>query len=215
MRNIGMIFLLLSLTGAAGGQTAGTSQTATGNGSSTSSTAVSGVKAVLVLSTSLSSKVKVGKEIKATLDMPITLPDGTKLPHGTSFSGHVIQASEHSKAFPNGTLALLFDQAKVKSNPAISVVVKIQDAGQSMGDAIPDTSGRGSKKEVVGSAPPTAPEKKADDPNSKFKPTHLDNVFLVKSTGGSGVLLAPGAELFLDADIEFLVTIDSAPPKTP
>jgi hypothetical protein len=176
---------------------------------------VSGAKAVLVLSTSLSSKVKAGKEIKAMLDLPITLPDGTKLPRGTSFSGHVIQASEHSKALPNGTLALLFDQAKVKSNPAISVVVKIQDAGQSMGDSIPDTSVRGSKKAVIGSAAPAAAEPKSNDPNSKFKPTQLDNVFLVKSTGGSGVFLAPGAELFLDADIEFLVTIDNAPPKTP
>jgi hypothetical protein len=202
MRNVQIILLLAGLSVSATGQTAVISQPAVTSGTSTTITA-SGVKAVLVLSTSLSSKMKSGKEIKAMLDTPITLQDGTKLPRGTSLSGHVIEASEHSKALPNGTLALLFDEARVKDNPAIPVVVTIENVGQSMGDAIPDTSVRGSKKAVIGSAAPVQMDAKAGNPNSKFQPTQLDNVFLVKSTGDSGLFLAPGAELYLDADIEF------------
>jgi hypothetical protein len=182
------------------------------------------VHAVLVLDAALSSKTPAGKEFRALLDKAITLPDGKVLPRLTPFHGVVVQSSAHSKKLPNGALILKIDEARPKHDAPIPLVVTIEDAGQGFDEEAPAEAKKDSKKKqddsavasATGAGAKEAPEAKAQSGDTpKFKPTQMDGVFLALSPQGATILVAPGAELYLDSPTELSVTISGPPAKNP
>ena len=189
----------------------------TGQSSSSKTAAVSGT---LILKTSLTSKnAPEGKEVKAALKQTVVLPDGEALPKGTLLYGRVAQASSHSKTKPNGIILLVFDEARPKGAAAIPVLVKIKElapapveagGGGGMGK-------RGGKGGASNSPAAYKPDPEPDDPasaHSEFKRSGIDNVYLQNSAGGSGALVSPGDDVYLDDDIEMTVLIGKGPPKS-
>ena len=66
------------------------------------------------LKTRVSSKdAKVGQPVTAALESPATI-GGTLLPKGTVLVGHVVDVTKHSKEVPDGSISIVFDQAKPK-----------------------------------------------------------------------------------------------------
>jgi len=74
-----------------------------------------------------SKNAKEGQPIVATLEQPATI--GTLvLPRGSQLLGHVVEVTKHSKDTPNGSVTIVFDQAKPKKadpTPIIASVYKI------------------------------------------------------------------------------------------
>jgi hypothetical protein len=77
------------------------------------------------LKAGISSKdAKAGQTVMATLESPATI-GGTLLPRGTMLVGHVVDVTKHSKDTPNGSISILFDQAKPKKGDLINVRASI------------------------------------------------------------------------------------------
>jgi hypothetical protein len=177
------------------------------------------VRAVLTLDAALSSKTAAGTEFRALLDKAITLPDGKVLPRLTPFHGVVVQSAAHSKKLPNGALILKIDEARPKHDAPIPLVVTIQDVGEDFDEDTPAEGKKDDKKKDDSAAATSA--KAADDTKTqpgvapKFKQSQKDGVFLALEPQGSTLLVAPGAELYLDAPTAFQITISEPPAKNP
>ncbi|HXC97271.1 MAG TPA: hypothetical protein VNU92_16335 [Edaphobacter sp.] len=71
-----------------------------------------------------SKDAKVGQPITATTEKPVTI-GGTTLPRGTVLMGHVVDVTKHSKETPDGSISILFDQAKLKKGDALNIRASI------------------------------------------------------------------------------------------
>jgi hypothetical protein len=226
MRILRMLLLSFTCAAAAYAQTpaptgtsGSTSAPATGTAGQSPSSKTAAVSGTLILKTSLSSKnAPEGKEVKAALKQTVVLPGGEALPKGTLLYGRVAQASSHSKAKPNGVLLLVFDEARPKGAAPVPVLVKIKELAP--GPVVAEGGGgmgkRGGKGGTSNSAAAYKPNPEPDDPasaHSDFKQSGIDNVYLQNSAGGSGALVSPGDDVYLDDDVEMTVLIGKAPPK--
>jgi hypothetical protein len=178
------------------------------------------VHAVLVLDAALSSKTAAGKEFRALLDKAITLPDGKVLPRETPFHGVVVQSAAHSKKLPNGALILKIDEALPKHEAPIPLVVTINDVGQDFDEDSPTEGKKDDKKKTDDSAaapntpgPSDAKPQSAEKP--KFKQAQKGGIFMALTPQGSTLLVAPGAELYLDDPTAMSVTISEPLAKNP
>lgn len=71
-----------------------------------------------------SNDAKVGQAVMATLERPATI-GGTLLPRGTVLAGRVVEVTKHSKDTPDGSISILFDQAKPKKGDPINIRASI------------------------------------------------------------------------------------------
>jgi hypothetical protein len=77
------------------------------------------------LKTRVSSKdAKVGQAVVVTLENPATI-GGTLFPKGTMLEGHVVDVTKHGKETPDGSLSIVFDQAKPKKGDPVNIVASI------------------------------------------------------------------------------------------
>jgi hypothetical protein len=77
------------------------------------------------LKATVSSKdAKVGQAVIATLESPATI-GGTVLPRGSVLLGHVVDVTRHSKETPDGSISIVFDQAKPKKGDPIAILASI------------------------------------------------------------------------------------------
>lgn len=81
------------------------------------------------VNTSLKARVsskdaKVGQPVTAALESPATI-GGTLLPKGTVLVGHVVDVTKHSKEVPDGSISIVFDQAKPKKGDPIDILASI------------------------------------------------------------------------------------------
>jgi hypothetical protein len=89
----------------------------------------------VVLKKSFGSKDKIGTEITVATDQDVMIGT-TKLPKGSTLVGHIVDATKHSKDAPDGSVTIIFDQAKPKKGdpmPIWASVYKIlpaEDSGQ-------------------------------------------------------------------------------------
>jgi hypothetical protein len=75
-------------------------------------------------STVSSRDAKTGQAVMATLESPATV-GGTVLPRGTVLEGHVVDVTKHSKGTPDGSLSIIFEQAKPKKGDPINIRASI------------------------------------------------------------------------------------------
>lgn len=71
-----------------------------------------------------SKDAKVGQLVSATMEKPATI-GGTTLPRGTVLLGHVVDVTKHSKESPDGSISILFEQAKVKKEDPLKIRASI------------------------------------------------------------------------------------------
>jgi hypothetical protein len=174
--------------------------------------------AVLILHTSLTSKgSKVGQEVKATAQRPVTLPNGQKFPKGTLFLGSVVAISKHSKDKPNGAVSLEFRQALPKGENPVSVVVKvIKLAPADTGDdttTLPNSNGNMATlaSNSGGTAQMSAQLNDRSNLQGKFNNlSSIDGVYLSLSTQSSGIVFALGDDVYLDPDVQLGVLVAPA-----
>jgi len=81
------------------------------------------------VNTSLKARVsskdaKVGQPIMTTLEDPATI-GGTLLPRGSVLIGHVVDVTKHSKSTPDGSISIVFDQAKPKKGEPFNIRASI------------------------------------------------------------------------------------------
>jgi hypothetical protein len=77
------------------------------------------------LKAGISSKdAKAGQIVMATLESPATIGT-TLLPRGTMLVGHVVDVTKHCKDTPDGSISILFDQAKPKKGDPINIRTSI------------------------------------------------------------------------------------------
>jgi hypothetical protein len=108
---------------------------------------------------------KVGAEITAQTYQDLVLGT-TKIPKGSTLVGHIVDMTKHSKDIPNGSVTIVFDQAKPKKGDPIAITASVykllppDDSGQRT-----DTAGgmRGSTAEAYNSAA----SRESIDANSK------------------------------------------------
>jgi hypothetical protein len=67
---------------------------------------------------------KAGQIVTTTVETPATI-GGTVLPRGTMLIGHVVDVTKHSKDSPDGSISILFDQAKPKKGEPINIRASI------------------------------------------------------------------------------------------
>jgi hypothetical protein len=67
---------------------------------------------------------KVGQPVVATLESPATI-GSTVLPKGTQLTGRVVDLVKHTKTTPDGSLSILFDQAKPKKGDPINIKASV------------------------------------------------------------------------------------------
>jgi len=83
------------------------------------------ISVTTALKATVSSKdAKVGQAVTVTLESPATV-SGTVLPRGTVLEGHVVNVTRHSKETPDGSLSIIFDQAKPKKSEPVNIVASI------------------------------------------------------------------------------------------
>ncbi len=117
------------------------------------------------LKKSFSSRDKVGAEITATTGTDVMIGT-TKLPKGSTLIGHIVDATKHTKETPNGSVTIIFEQAKPKKGDPIAITASVykilpaEDSGQRM-DA-PGMRGQASEQNAAAAMRP------ADDANSKI-----------------------------------------------
>src|SRR5215471_9246182 len=66
-----------------------------------------------------SKDAKVGQAVTVALENPATI-GGTVLPKGTVLLGHVVDVTKHSKEAPDGSISIVFDQAKPKKGDPVN-----------------------------------------------------------------------------------------------
>ncbi len=71
-----------------------------------------------------SKDAKVGQPVLAALEKPAAI-GGTTFPRGTTLIGHVVSVTKHSKETPDGSISILFDQAKLKKGEPINIRASI------------------------------------------------------------------------------------------
>jgi hypothetical protein len=71
-----------------------------------------------------SKDAKVGQAVMTTLESPATI-GGTLLPRGTMLVGRVVDVTKHNKETPDGSISILFDQAKPKKGDPINIRASI------------------------------------------------------------------------------------------
>jgi hypothetical protein len=81
------------------------------------------------VNTSLKARVsskdaKVGQAVVVALESPATI-GGTLFPKGTVLLGRVVDVTKHSKEAPDGSLSIVFDQAKPKKGDPVPVLASI------------------------------------------------------------------------------------------
>ena len=81
------------------------------------------------VNTSLKARVsskdaKVGQAVMTTLEDPATI-GGTLLPRGSVLIGHVVDVTKHSKSTPDGSISIVFDQAKPKKGEPFNIRASI------------------------------------------------------------------------------------------
>jgi hypothetical protein len=78
---------------------------------------------------------KVGVEVTAQTYQDLTLGT-TKIPKGSMLVGHVVDVTKHTKDTPNGSVTIVFDQAKPKKGDPIAITASVyklfpaEDSGQ-------------------------------------------------------------------------------------
>src|SRR6202020_51721 len=114
---------------------------------------------VLVLHTDLTSKgSKVGQEVKATTQQPVTLSTGEKLPKGTLFLGSVVAISKHTKEKPNGAVSIEFHQGLPKGESPVSLIVKlVKLAPSDTDDSAPLPNSNGNMASLASNSGGTSP----------------------------------------------------------
>ncbi len=174
--------------------------------------------AVLILHTSLTSKgSKVGQEVKATAQRPVTLPNGQKLPKGTLFLGSVVAISKHSKDKPNGAVSLDFHQALPKGENPVAVLVKVVKlAPADTGDdttTLPNSNGHMASLAANSGGSALMDSQLNDRSNLQGKFNNLSSiagVYLSLSTQSSGIVFALGDDVYLDPDVQLSVLVAPA-----
>lgn len=180
------------------------------------------VSAVLLLRTSLTSRnATEGKEVKAMLEKSVALPGRESLPKGTIIRGHVAQVSPHSKAKPNGALLLVFDEAMPKNAPPVPLIVQIRRLAPSEASEIETTNMPGSKLGGTSNAGGAQNLQFQIQDHSTLSSTgntklqsDIKDVYLSSSAGGSGTVLSPGQDVYLDEDIRMTVLMAPDTAKT-
>jgi hypothetical protein len=71
-----------------------------------------------------SKDAKIGQAVLATVEDPATI-GATVLVRGTVLVGHIVDITKHSKETPDGSISILFDQAKPKKGDPISIRASI------------------------------------------------------------------------------------------
>ena len=208
-----LLLFVLTLTSGSYSQTPATAQ-------APSPSAV--VNAVLILRTSVSSKSSVGQEVKAVTKGPVTLPDGETLPKGTMLLGSVIAVVKHSKATPNGAVALDFTKAVAKGKDPIDVIVKIEklsaDDQNDEKTELPNSNGHmvASAGNSGGLAQLQSQANDHTNINGKVQNTStIDGVFFSPTNKGAGAAFAKDEDVYLDSNIQMtvLMRLASEPAK--
>jgi hypothetical protein len=174
-----------------------------------------GVRAVVSLRTSVTSKnAPEGKEIKATLERAVTLPDGTVLPRNTEIRGVVAHSSPHEKKKPNGALMLAFYEAVPKHDSTpILLLTKMQELSSTNNATVPMPGAKlGGTSNAGGGAQLNFEQNDRSDLSSNIKSSGLSGILLDASAPGSGVLYALGDDVYLDSGTQITLLIEKAPP---
>jgi uncharacterized protein (DUF2141 family) len=82
-----------------------------------------------------SKDAKVGQEITATTEKPVTLNNVT-LPKGTLLLGHVVDVTKHTKETPNGSLTVVFDHMQQKKGDPLAIRASIYKISMSEGQVL-------------------------------------------------------------------------------
>lgn len=169
-------------------------------------------RVVLVLHTDLTSKgSKVGQEVKATTQQPVTLSTGVKLPKGTLFLGSVVDVSKHTKEKPNGAVSINFHQALPKGESPVSLIVKlVKLAPSDTDDSAPLPNSNGNMVSLASNSGGTAQlnyqnNDRSEDRGKSANPSTIDGVYLSPSTQSSGIVFALGDDVYLDHDAHLTV----------
>lgn len=102
-----------------------------------------------------SKHTKAGDQVTAVTQQPSTL-NGTKLPKGTAITGHVTDVNEHSKTNPEGSVSMVFDQAKLKDGTTVPIHATIRSVAPSPVAQMMASQNQGQSGDEL-SAPATAP----------------------------------------------------------
>jgi hypothetical protein len=78
---------------------------------------------------------KIGAEITAQTYQDLVLGT-TKIPKGSTLAGHIVDVTKHSKDTPNGSVTIVFDQARPKKGDPVAITASVykllppDDSGQ-------------------------------------------------------------------------------------
>jgi len=173
------------------------------------------------LKKAFSSRDKVGAEFTATTLQDITLGT-TKVPKGSILSGHVVDATRHSKDAPNGSVTIIFDHVTPKKAEPMAItssLYRILPAEDSMQRA--DTAA-GMRGTSAGEGTNVAATRESIDANSKVvsgmvspssAPIQVASyvpgvaISAVASDTKSGVLVAKNSDVDMLAGMQVVIGI--------
>jgi hypothetical protein len=165
-----------------------------------------------------SSKDQVGAEINVVTHQDVTI-GSTKLPKGSTLTGHIVDVTKHTKDTPNGSVTIVFEQAKPKKGDPIAITASVytllpsDDSGQRA-----DAPGmRGATEMNVASAMRPGVDANANYVNGMVSATgaavkvtsYLPGIALsaVASTVKSGIMTARNDDVTLSSGIYMIVGV--------
>jgi hypothetical protein len=174
------------------------------------------------LKKTLSSKdSKVGQEISAVIEKPVTIGT-TELPKGSLLLGHVVSLTPHTKDTPNGSITIVFDHAQPKKGSPVDItssVYKISLSADQLKAQQPDTDAgmRGSANEARAKAQfednglhdptTTGLVSKAGAPVQVVSAVPGVALSAVASDTKSAIMTARNENVFLDTGTELVVGV--------
>lgn len=84
-----------------------------------------------------SKSAKPGDAVVVKTRENVKTSDGTEIPKGSRLMGHITKVQAHSNTSQNSELALLFDQAQLKSGQTVAIHSTIQSVGTPQGSGQP------------------------------------------------------------------------------
>ena len=161
---------------------------------------------------------KAGQAVMASMENPATV-GGTLLPRGTMLVGHVVDVTKHSKETPDGSLSIVFDQAKPKKGEPVNIqasIFKILPSENMMLAQRADAGGAGMRGS--GGSGSSTPLNTPDHPGSGMQsaagaPVQVESdipgvaLSAVASGSNSGIMVAKNQDVDLPASMDLVIGV--------
>jgi hypothetical protein len=109
---------------------------------------------------------KTGAEISAETDQDLML--GTaKIPKGSTLLGHIVEVTRHSKDTPNGSVTIVFEQAKPKKGDPIAITASVYKLLPPEDSGARSNTASGMRGTSAGEAYNVAATRETEDANNK------------------------------------------------